>query len=135
MRSPWRRYCKIESPAPNQGGLIVFKDVLGFRFFLSVAVVSVSTGHFSAIASESADERVQLSLLLRQLNALERLVDDGETLPDESSARTYFNYTRLREDLHRIRTGINSYLAPYRAQPRDPVDLHGHYHDEVISAP
>nr|WP_241667625.1 RAQPRD family integrative conjugative element protein [Pseudomonas caspiana] len=113
----------------------MFKDVLGFRFFLSVAVVFVSTGHFSAIASESADERAQLSLLLRQLNALERLVDYGDTLPDESSARVHFNYTRLREDLHRIRKGIDDYLTPRRAQPRDPAALHGHYHDVVMVAP
>lgn len=113
----------------------MFKDVLGFRFFLSVAVVSVSTGHCSAIAGESADERVQFSLLLRQLNALERLIDYGDTLPGESSARVHFNYTRLREDLHRIRTGIHDYLTPLRAQPRDPAALHGHYNDEVMVAP
>ncbi|QSB20118.1 raqprd family integrative conjugative element protein [Pseudomonas sp. 15A4] len=100
-----------------------------------MAVVYVSTGHFSTIASESADERVQLSLLLRQLNSLELLVDYGAALPDESSARVHFSYIRLREYLHCIRVGIHGYLTPLRAQPRDPAALHGHYHDEVIVAP
>ncbi|MDR6609064.1 RAQPRD family integrative conjugative element protein [Pseudomonas synxantha] len=113
----------------------MFKDVVGFRFFLTVVMVSASTGLFPAFANGSADEQVQLSLLLRQLDAFERFVDYGDALPEESSARFHFSYTRLREDLHRIRMGIHDYLTPLRAQPRDPVPLHGHYRDEEMFTP
>ncbi len=113
----------------------MFKHVVGFRFSLSIVMVCASTGSISAIASESVDERVRLSLLLRQLDALERQAEHGEALPDRSSVRFHFSYTRLREDLHRIRSGIHDYLTPQRAQPRDPAPLHGHYREEVMFTP
>lgn len=98
-------------------------------------MVCASTGLFPANASETVDERVRLSLFLRQLDALEQHAEYGEALTERSTVRFHFNYTRLREDLHRIRSGINDYLTPQRAQPRDPAPLHGHYREEVMLTP
>ncbi|WP_405045738.1 RAQPRD family integrative conjugative element protein [Pseudomonas aeruginosa] len=33
----------------------------------------------------------------------------------------------MRKDLQRVRAGIQDYLTPPRAQPRDPVELSGDY--------
>ena len=38
-----------------------------------------------------------------------------------------FDYLRLREDLLRVRAGIEDYLTPRRAQPRDPLEFQGDY--------
>jgi RAQPRD family integrative conjugative element protein len=42
-------------------------------------------------------------------------------------ARYHFDYARLRADLKRVRTGVQDFLVPQRAQPRDPVPLAGDY--------
>ncbi|MEG7168371.1 RAQPRD family integrative conjugative element protein, partial [Pseudomonas aeruginosa] len=39
----------------------------------------------------------------------------------------HFDHARLREDLQRVRAGIQDYLTPPRAQPRDSVELAGDY--------
>ncbi|WP_458079571.1 integrative conjugative element protein, RAQPRD family, partial [Pseudomonas aeruginosa] len=38
-----------------------------------------------------------------------------------------FDYSRLAADLQRIRQGLQDYMTPSRAQPRDPSDLSGSY--------
>lgn len=86
-----------------------------------------------AVANEPALERAQLALLLRQLNALERQSEYSAALTSQPSARYYFDYKRLHQDLQRIRSGIEGYLTPERAQPRDPVQLLGNYRDETSS--
>ena len=48
-------------------------------------------------------------------------------------ARYHFDYAQLRADLKRVRAGLEDYLVPQRAQPRDPVPLAGDYvrHDRA----
>ncbi|MEN1368268.1 RAQPRD family integrative conjugative element protein, partial [Pseudomonas aeruginosa] len=46
---------------------------------------------------------------------------------DEPGQRFYFDYSRLAADLQRIRQGLQDYMTPSRAQPRDPSDLSGNY--------
>lgn len=50
----------------------------------------------------------------------------AHTAPQER-ARYHFDYARLRADLNRVRAGLQDYLVPQRAQPRDPVPLAGDY--------
>ncbi|MCQ7290061.1 RAQPRD family integrative conjugative element protein, partial [Salmonella enterica] len=45
----------------------------------------------------------------------------------EPGQRFYFDYSRLAADLQRIRQGLQDYMTPSRAQPRDPSDLSGNY--------
>jgi len=44
--------------------------------------------------------------------------------------RYHFDYSRLLADLAQVRTGIQTYLAPSRAQPRDLTELSGDYRRE-----
>jgi RAQPRD family integrative conjugative element protein len=68
---------------------------------------------------------------LRQLDALERLVEQSAAAtPIVPGERYHFDYSRLRADLTRVRAGIQDYLAPSRAQPRDPTELSGQYRAE-----
>jgi RAQPRD family integrative conjugative element protein len=72
-------------------------------------------------------EAERLAAILRQLDLIDRQAESAAQVSPGASARTRFDYLRLREDLLRIRTGVNDYLAPRRAQPRDPLELHGDY--------
>ncbi|MCW2478042.1 RAQPRD family integrative conjugative element protein [Candidatus Symbiopectobacterium sp. NZEC135] len=96
--------------------------------FLSAALMLGSS--FSAHADTPAQSQ-DLAAALRQLDALERLVvQSASRTPAELGERYYFDYPRLRDDLDRIRIGIQSHLTPSRAQPRDPAELKGNYRQE-----
>jgi len=81
-----------------------------------------------AIAQTNADESVHLAAILRQLDTLEHsLAKTSVANLSRANSRYHFDYERARRDVSRIRTGISEYLTPQRAQPRDPVELTGHY--------
>ncbi|RMV84787.1 hypothetical protein ALP04_05408, partial [Pseudomonas amygdali pv. sesami] len=48
-------------------------------------------------------------------------------MPSESAQRYHMDYSRLVSDIARIRQGLQDYLTPSRAQPRDPVEISGQY--------
>ncbi|MHB1370642.1 MAG: integrative conjugative element protein, RAQPRD family [Pseudomonadaceae bacterium] len=79
-----------------------------------------------ALASE-AIEREQLAALARQLKLIDRLAEHAANTAPQDRARYYFDYARLHVDLQRVRVGLQDYLVPQRAQPRDPVPLAGDY--------
>ncbi|MBE8591345.1 conjugal transfer protein [Pseudomonas sp. MAFF 301449] len=96
---------------------------------LSLAIV-----HGSSYAA-SADEQVQLSLVQQQLDTIERLTTRAELASTpESNERYRFDYPQLLQDIQRIRHGVQSYLSPSRAQPRDPSELLGDYSLDTPSA-
>ncbi|HAA41032.1 MAG TPA: conjugal transfer protein, partial [Pseudomonas sp.] len=73
-------------------------------------------------------EPVQLSLIQRQLETIERLATRaGVVSTVEADDRYRFDYSRLSQDIQRIRQGVQGYLSPSRAQPRDPTELVGDY--------
>lgn len=76
-------------------------------------------------------ERAQLAAVLRQLDALERHAESSAALPHPLATRYHFDYLRLREDIQRIRIGVQDYLTPQRAQPRDTTTLLGEYTSEA----
>lgn len=80
-----------------------------------------------ASADDATAEQTRLAAALRQLDSIERLVAQQDTLPPDKRARYYFDYGRLAADLERVRGGIRDYLTPSRAQPRDPAELLGDY--------
>jgi plasmid conserved hypothetical protein, RAQPRD family len=75
----------------------------------------------------SPREREQLASLARQLDLIERLAEHAANTAQQERARYHFDYARLRADLKRVRAGLQDYLVPQRAQPRDPVPLAGDY--------
>ena len=80
-----------------------------------------------AFAGPAVEEHQQLSLVLRQLDAADRLSTVKSNAVIDPNARYTFDYARLSADIDLIRQGINSYLTPSRAQPRNPPELTGHY--------
>lgn len=102
-------------------------------FGLWLVAVVLALPSFGATA-ESSREAHELSLVIRQLGTLETLVDRAERqariVADQDDTRFAFDYERLRADLQRVSAGIEHYLSPSRAQPRDSGLLHGHYRNE-----
>ncbi|UOB57011.1 hypothetical protein MRS60_07895 [Burkholderia pyrrocinia] len=84
-----------------------------------------------------AELRAELAVMTRQLEGLERQAERGAALATASFAsnhsRYHFDFIRLREDVRRIRGGVEDYLTPVRAQPRDPIELHGDYRQDTAS--
>ncbi|OPG72028.1 conjugal transfer protein [Pseudomonas ogarae] len=73
-------------------------------------------------------EQEHLSLVEQQLDTIERLVTRAKTASTAESVERYrFDYPRLTQDIQRIRHGVQGYLSPSRAQPRDPSELVGDY--------
>jgi RAQPRD family integrative conjugative element protein len=108
----------------------------GRRRLLLCAVLACSlTELSSALAIDVGDERVQLAVLERQLDLIDRLATQAAHLPREPQARYHFDYGRLHADVERIRIGINGYLMPERAQPSDPGELLGEYRAESAETP
>ncbi|TYL42083.1 RAQPRD family integrative conjugative element protein [Dickeya sp. ws52] len=84
-----------------------------------------------AIAESAPTQRQELAAALRQLDALQRVVaQSAATTPLAPNERYYFDYPRLLGDLARVRSGIQFYLSPSRAQPRDATELNSDYRQE-----
>lgn len=82
----------------------------------------------SASATDPDLHRQNLASALHQLDLLDRfLASITSTYQPSSAERYHFDHTRLREDLQRVRAGIQAYLSPPRAQPREPEPLAGDY--------
>jgi RAQPRD family integrative conjugative element protein len=86
-------------------------------------LIVLSTTH----AAENSLEREHLATIMRQLDMLDRLAAQGTEFPQQEGSRYHFDYIRLRDDIKHVRSGIQDYLTPQRAQPRDPVELNGEY--------
>lgn len=86
-------------------------------------VLCAAAGTTSVTASQ---EKTELSLIAQQLDNIETLAHRAMSscMPTD---RYQFDYLRLNQDLQRIRQGIQGYLSPSRAQPRDPGELIGDY--------
>jgi len=85
----------------------------------------------------SAHEQEQLNLIQQQLDTIERLAAQAETASTSEPGdrdRYRFDYPRLSQDIQRIRQGVQGYLSPSRAQPRDPGELLGDYRLNTLPA-
>ncbi|MGX9761252.1 integrative conjugative element protein, RAQPRD family [Pseudomonas shahriarae] len=97
-------------------------SVIHYLLFLSLTIL-----HGSCYAT-SDQEQVQLSLIQRQLDTIEASVQKAEASSFiEPNERYRFDYSRLTEDIQRIRQGVQNYVSPSRAQPRDPSELTDDY--------
>ncbi|QNM96715.1 integrative conjugative element protein, RAQPRD family [Chitinimonas koreensis] len=84
-------------------------------------------GLHPSYAADDALERERLAAITRQLDLIDRLVEQAATTAPRAHVRYYFDYDRLRADLTLVRVGIQNQLAPQRAQPRDPASITGDY--------
>ena len=83
-----------------------------------------------AESAGTASEQANVDVMIRQLNAIEAVARRSAELPSDGSSRYRLDYNRLAADLARIRQGLQDYLAPSRAQPRDVAELSGQYQRE-----
>ena len=95
-----------------------------FRCLLLLSLAVVDGISYAA----SAYEQDQLSLVQQQIDVIERLVTQAAANnAAEHDGRYRFDYLRMTQDIQRIRQGVQNYLSPSRAQPRDPTKLVGDY--------
>ena len=90
-------------------------------------VLLLAVGRPAAASGDDALERSQLAAIVRQLDMIDRLSGDAAIRTPLGRARYHFDYARLHDDIARVRAGMQDYLVPQRAQPRDPVPLTGDY--------
>lgn len=88
----------------------------------------------SAVSVVQAAEKDELALVQRQLeqvqSALERArVAARQDAPANEGGRFFFDYQQVASDLDTIRSGIDRYLQPSRAQPRIS-HISGNYRQE-----
>ena len=104
--------------------------------FRCLLFISLAIAHVSGYAASTHEqEQEQLSLVQQQLDTLERLATRAEAARTlEPIERYRFDYPRLTQDIQRIRQGVQSYLYPSRAQPRDPSELVGDYRLDTPSS-
>lgn len=92
-------------------------------------VIAILLGLALTTANVIADadgEREALARLAHELNALAPLVAQAEAQA-EPSARIRFRYDWLRQDLERVRSGIEAHINAPRAEPRKVEPLRGDY--------
>ena len=104
------------------------------KIVLSIVLTTALTACLQVSAMENALENAQLTLLLRELDMLDRTAKQASASALTSS-RYRFDYARLHADIARVRVGIEEYLTPPRAQPRDPGSLSGEYRLERDAKP
>lgn len=98
---------------------------------LKVPLIIVSLFITSSALAAPLTEREELTLSLNQLTQIEASLHRAQ-----QSARTgineryYFDYPRIHSDITTLRSGIEHYLTPARAQPRDTATLVGQYREE-----
>ncbi len=90
-------------------------------------VLAVSFSALQPAIADDTPEREQLAALARQIDLIDRLAEHAAHTAPQRHARYHFDHARLRKDLQRVRAGIQDYLTPPRAQPRDTVELSGDY--------
>lgn len=94
--------------------------------FLSLVLAAGLSVCGSATVPDDSGENAQLALVLRQLDAIERTALNSQEL-SATGVRYHFDYARLHADVERVRAGIQEYLNPPRAQPRELGPLSGSY--------
>lgn len=99
----------------------------GRRHWMPLLLVVALSAWLPAIAAEDAIEHEQLTALVRQLDLTDRLAEHAANTAPRVRNRYHFDYARLRADLLRVRTSVQDFLVPQRAQPRDPIELLGEY--------
>lgn len=94
---------------------------------LATIILISACAHASSAYAAPASERTHLEMMIRQLNALEDTARRSGSIAHEPGKRYFFDYPRFADDIERVRLGIEGYLTPNRAQPRDPVEMSDTY--------
>ncbi|WP_348984615.1 RAQPRD family integrative conjugative element protein [Pseudomonas sp. B329] len=90
-----------------------------------ISILFVSS---SCVSAAPSHEQIAMAQIKNQFEIIERLANRASltTTPD-AQERYRFDYHQFIQDTQRIRRGVESYLSPSRAQPRDASELVGDY--------
>jgi len=97
---------------------------------LSAALVGLTLGIIAMIPTpcfaNNDSEKARLIALINELEALKPLISEAE---DHAwiDTRIHLNYTWLRQDLERIKSGIRDYIDTPSTEPRSFAPLTGNY--------
>lgn len=95
-------------------------------FILTIALFSTTVTLAAPLT-----EREELTLSLSQLSQIEASLNRAQqSVRTGINERYYFDYPRIHSDITTLRSGIEHYLTPTRAQPRDTATLVGQYREE-----
>ncbi len=95
------------------------------RSFFFVSFVCISL-YCSPGYADGDVEREALARLVHELEVLQTLIDRAELVADPD-ARVSFRYDWLREDLERVRSGIQEHIDAPLNEPRTVKPLRGDY--------
>ena len=110
----------------------ISRSLVFARYFIAVPLL-VASGRQAVLASDDTAEHERLAAIVRQLDMIDRLAEHAARRSPPGHTRYHFDYERLREDVEHVRAGVQDYLVPQRAQPRDPVELRGDYRQSAPS--
>ena len=89
---------------------------------------------FLSSAAAQASEKDELASVQRQLDQVQASLERARVAVAQADpadrGRFFFDYRQATSDLNTIRNGIDRYLEPSRAQPRDPSFVAGNYRRE-----
>ena len=94
-----------------------------YRHIISLTIVLAIT---PAVYADTAAERESLARIVLELHAIAPLIKQAESQTQED-ARVRFRYDWLRQDLKRIREGIQAHIDAPLAEPRAFPPLRGDY--------
>jgi len=80
----------------------------------------------TSVLADTEAEHAALARLAQELEALDGVIRSAESQADPD-ARIRFHYDWLREDLSRVRRGIQDHIDAPRAEPRSFPPLRGDY--------
>jgi RAQPRD family integrative conjugative element protein len=81
---------------------------------------------FQFAVADADGERAALAKITHELQAIDPLITEA-TSQANPDARVRFQYDWLRQDLERIRLGIQEHIDAPRSEPRAFPPLHGDY--------
>ena len=76
--------------------------------------------------ADTDGERMALARIIHELQSIEPLIRRAESQADPDS-RIHFRYDWLRQDLSRVRRGIQAHIDAPRSEPRTFPPLRGDY--------
>ena len=98
---------------------------MGITQVLTAAITTATLAATSAFADADA-ERAALARIAHELETLEPLIRTAESQANPD-ARVRFRYDWLRQDLARVRLGVQEHIDAPRAEPRTFPPLRGDY--------
>lgn len=102
-----------------------FHKYMNAPWLAAMVFAGLVVGSSQALADPDA-EREALARLIHEIEALEPIIATAESL-SSPEARIRFRYDWLRQDLERIRAGIQEHIDGPRNEPRKVPPLRGDY--------